>query len=208
MKIALASESPQRQKLFSYLNLPFVSLPAKIDETITGTTDPVLFSKKMAILKAETVARRKRDYSVIGADTVVAFDGKIVGKPKNLTEAFETLCLLNGKKHRIVTSIMVINHEKRHVTTGHKITEMEFKEVSNQQILDYIKSGEPMGKAGAYAIQGMGRFLVKKIKGCYNNVVGFPLCLMTELLQKTGIGTEFDWSHAVSRCCRTPFRTL
>lgn len=204
MKIILASESPQRQELFSRLGLPFFTMSPKIDEAISKATDAVRFAKKMALLKAGVVACKKKGHTVIGADTVVVVDGKIVGKPKSLWKAFDTLCLVNGKKHQVVTGIIVINREKCDVATGHKITEVEFNQVSTQEILAYIQNGEPLDKAGGYAIQGEGRFLVKSVNGCYSNVVGLPLCLMVELLRKTGVHERDDWSKITSRCCETP----
>ncbi len=207
-KIILASGSPRRVELLARLGLAFETLPAAVDETIDEKPESepkaVAFAGEMAFLKAEAIAFIKRNRTVIGADTVVEIDGKIMGKPESKSRAFEMICRLNGKTHNVITAIAVINNNKNVQETGYKVTNVEFRRVSEKSIREYIKTGEPLDKAGAYAIQGKGSFLVRSFKGCYNNVVGLPLCLLIDLLQKAGIAGKANWpeiNSISSNCC-------
>ncbi len=204
-KIILASGSPRRVELLARLGLVFETLPADIDETIDEQSKPVTFTRNMAFLKAEAITRIEKKYTVIGADTTVEIDGKVMGKPENKERAFEMLCRLNGKSHNVITAIAVINSEKSVQETGYKVTKVKFDKVSEKSILEYINTGEPFDKAGAYAIQGKGSFLIRSFNGCYNNVVGLPLCLLIDLFKKTGIEGKADWPEISSHCCKNKY---
>ena len=205
MKIILASQSPRRLELFSRLGLPFKQIPAEVDETVGGSPPPPeVFAEDIARSKAEAVARAWKDHTVVGADTVVVAGGRILGKPGNEERAREMLCLLNGKRHRVVTGIAVVQGGQGIAETGVKVTEVEFHQVSEKEIEAYIRCGEPLDKAGGYGIQDKGRFLVKSVRGCYSNVVGLPLCLLVELLRKAGVNQEPSWDEVAVRCCVFP----
>ncbi len=200
-KVILASESPRRLQLFAGLDLPFERRPANIDETIGAISDPIFFAQKMAALKAKAIERETKNHTIIGADTIVVSHGQILGKPESKDRAMEMLRLLNGKKHQVITAVAVISPNQNGPQAGHKTTEVEFHDVSEKQMEEYVKGGEPLDKAGAYAIQGEGRFLIKSVKGCFNNVVGLPLCLLIDLLNQAGFSKTRSWEDIASRCC-------
>lgn len=204
MKIILASGSPRRYELLSRLGLPFEGLPPEIEEDTGSTGDPLDFAARMALSKAEAMAPGNGDRVIVGADTIVVADGVILGKPGDEERALEMLRLLNGRRHQVITGIAAIHPEKGMVETGLKTTEVEFNKVTEERILEYVKSGDPLDKAGAYGIQGRGRFLVKSIEGCYHNVVGLPLCLLMELLGKIGLDGGTIWREIASNCCALP----
>jgi len=201
-KIILASGSPRRVELLTRLGIAFETIAADIDETIDEKSKPVFFTRKMAFLKAEAITYIKKNCTVIGADTTVEIDGKVMGKPENKERAFEMLCRLNGKSHNVITAIAVTNSDKSVPETGYKVTGVQFHKVSEKSILEYINTGESFDKAGAYAIQGKGSFLIRSFNGCYNNVVGLPLCLLIDLLKKAGIEGKADWPEISLRCCK------
>jgi septum formation protein len=204
MKIILASGSPRRYELFSSLGLPFERMQSDMEEDFGTPGDPRDFALKMAQAKAEALSSLRPDSVIIGADTIVVADGEILGKPGTEERALEMLGLLNGKRHRVITGITIIHSDKGVVETGAKITEVEFHRVEEKSIHEYVVSGEPLDKAGAYGIQGKGRFLIKSIEGCYHNVVGLPLCLLVELLRKTGLDGGPLWRKVASDCCYLP----
>jgi len=205
MKFILASQSPRRLELFSRLRLSFKQVPAEVDETVgDAPPPPEIFAENIARSKAEAVARLWKDHTVVGADTVVVAGGRILGKPGNEDRAWEMLSLLNGRRHRVVTGIAVVQGGHGITWTGVKVTEVEFHQVSEGDLRDYIRGGEPFDKAGGYGIQEKGRFLVKLVSGCYSNVVGLPLCLLVELLRKAGMDGS-SWDEAAVRCCVLPY---
>lgn len=181
--LILASNSPRRKELLAMLGYEFTVKPSDCDET-TNITDPYLLVKELAKRKAYAVKCESAD-TVIGSDTVVAINGKILGKPKNEDDAADMLRLLSGKTHTVYTGVSVLQG-------GTEITDtiscdVTFKEMTEKEISDYIKSGEPMDKAGAYGIQGKGSAFVERINGDYFAVVGFPCCYVNSVLNKLGI---------------------
>lgn len=201
-KIILASESPRRKELFRQLGLSFQCVPSGLEEDMSIAEDPAAFAENMAVLKARALAEKEGTAAIIGADTVVAIEKEILGKPETPDRAVDMLRLLNGKAHRVITGVAVINQAEGVIKTGSKITEVQFNHVSEKQILEYVKTGEPMDKAGAYAIQGEGRFLIQSIEGCFSNVVGLPLCLLMDFLREAGIREGNDWNTVAAQCCR------
>lgn len=186
MRYILASASPRRKELLAELIQDFEIIPSKADESVQGYTSPKNLVLYLASIKAEEVVKRSENAGkvVIGADTVVAFDGKVLGKPKDEEDAFRMLKMLSGKTHAVYTGVSFQVHKGRkyYAQTKAQKTLVYFNELSDEWIREYIASGSPMDKAGAYGIQDGG--LVKKIRGSYTNVVGFPLELVKKMLKK------------------------
>ncbi|WP_297066016.1 Maf-like protein [Thermococcus sp.] len=174
--LVLASSSPRRREILSRFISDFEVVPSNVDEVYSGK--PEECAVELARKKAREVHSRV-GRTVIGADTVVSVDGKILGKPKDEREAYEMLKLLSGKVHRVTTGYCIV-HGGREIT-GVVTTEVKFRELDDELIWAYIKTGEPMDKAGAYGIQGLGGLLVEWIKGDYYNVVGFPMEIIWKL---------------------------
>ena len=184
--LILASNSPRRKELLSMLGYEFVVKASDCDES-TDITEPAELVKELSLRKAKAVKVDAED-TVIGSDTVVAINGKILGKPLDEKDASDMLRVLSGKTHTVYTGVTVIQN-------GIEITdtiscEVTFKKITELEILNYIKTGEPMDKAGAYAVQGKGSAFVEKINGDYFAVVGFPCCYVNTVLNKLGIFPE------------------
>jgi septum formation protein len=182
--LILASESPRRKTLLNDLGLKLKIVPADIPEIPKPEEDPLLFSKRLAERKAEVVSTRFPGHWILGADTIVALEGILFGKPRHPREAAAFLRALSGKTHRVITSFCLRNSLKKASITRSISTQVTFKTLSPQEIAWYIKTGEPLDKAGAYAIQGKGAFCVKTIRGSYTNVVGLPVTEVLEVLVK------------------------
>ncbi len=181
--LILASNSPRRKELLDMLGYEFVVRASDCDET-TNITDPAEFVKELSKRKAKAIDFSEED-TVIGSDTVVAIDGKILGKPIDEDDATKMLRMLSGKTHTVYTGVTVLQN-------GTEITDaiacdVTFKEMTEMEILNYIKTKEPMDKAGAYAVQGKGSAFVEKLNGDYFAVVGFPCCYVNTVLNKLGI---------------------
>lgn len=187
MKIILASASPRRQQLLKLIGLDFEIMVSEVEEDNTKDMLPEELAIAQAIDKAVAVSKRvSAGAVVIGADTIVVVDGQVFGKPKDRMEAVQMLTVLAGREHTVISGVAVVQGKK--VVSGSSATTVTFRSLSQSQIERYVDTGEPMDKAGAYAIQGRGALLVESISGCYNNVVGLPLGRLAELLQQIGIG--------------------
>ena len=171
--IILASASPRRSELMTLAGFRFDVICADIDEIVPEKALPQEVVMSLALQKAQAVAKDHRKSAVVGSDTVVALDGKILGKPHSESEAAEMLRSLSGRIHKVFTGVAIVCGEK--VTSFFEETEVEFYPLTDQEILDYVATGEPMDKAGAYGIQGRGAVLVKRINGDYFNVMGLPI---------------------------------
>ena len=171
--IILASASPRRSELMTLAGFRFDVICADIDEIVPEKALPQEVVMSLALQKAQAVAKDHRKSAVVGSDTVVALDGKILGKPHSEKEAAEMLRSLSGRIHKVFTGVAIVCGEK--VTSFFEETEVEFYPLTDQEILDYVATGEPMDKAGAYGIQGRGAVLVKRINGDYFNVMGLPI---------------------------------
>ncbi|HLP00133.1 MAG TPA: Maf family protein [Fimbriimonas sp.] len=186
MRFVLASASPRRHELLKQVVPDFDIDPADIDEDAFTSADPVQTAETLALLKAKSVLVRHPDAVVIGSDTVVALpDGTQFTKPLDEQDAFEILSSLRGRSHWVITGVAVVSATNQLV--GYDRTEVLFNPVSDQELRDYIATGEPMDKAGAYGAQGMGSFLVQELRGNFDTVVGLPIeltrRLVTELTQ-------------------------
>lgn len=179
MNLVLASASPRRSELLSYLGLPFSIRVADIDEGLVSEESPDDYVKRLSFEKASKVFLG--DECVIGADTIVVSEGKILGKPQDAVHAEEMLRLLSGSWHEVLTGVSVVNRVKRE--TFSVKTKVLFDKIGDDEIVNYIATSEPMDKAGAYAIQGIGGKFIREIQGSYSNVVGLPLCEVSNVLK-------------------------
>ncbi len=186
MNFILASKSPRRKELLSLLDIDFKILSADIDETINPSLSVSDEVARLSYQKALAVTQLAPDDAVIiSADTVVELDGRVMGKPKSQDDAFYMLKSLSGKSHNVLTAVTVLKG-KKHLTKT-VTTSVTFRNVTDDEILSYIKTGEPMDKAGAYGIQGRASKFVKKIDGDYFNVVGLPVCELCTMLKQFDI---------------------
>lgn len=170
--IILASASPRRKELLSLICDSFKIIPANIEEKIDGNVDLYDIPEYLARKKAAAVYKLHPDDIVIGCDTGVFIDNQMIGKPKSEKAAIEILKLLSGRTHRVITGCAIYGKTKP--VSFSKVTEVEFYNLTDKEILEYVATGEPMDKAGAYGIQGKGGVLIKQIRGDYFNVVGLP----------------------------------
>lgn len=174
--LILASESPRRKRLLQSVGIEFRVEPSRIDESaiLAGTSSEV--AQKWASLKAASVSSFFPHFWILAADTIVVLDGKIFGKPSDRSEASEMLGRLSGRVHEVITGMSLVNAAADFRRTGSVTTRVRFKKLSHDEIEAYVRTAEPMDKAGGYGIQGIGAFLVESIEGSYTNVVGLPLC--------------------------------
>ncbi len=183
MRIILASASPRRRELIENLKIDFEVKTADCEEITVPGERPEDTVKRLSLTKARCVAELEGDDAVvIGADTVVAIDGKILGKPADENEAAEMLRLLSGRTHRVYTGLAVVGRGK--TVNEYVETEVKFYDLTDSQIKRYIATGEPMDKAGAYGIQKYGSLLVEEIRGDYFNVVGLPVGRLDRVLRE------------------------
>jgi septum formation protein len=187
--IILASASPRRQELLGLTGLSFEIVPSEMDEEgVTGA--PAEVARVLAERKAEEVAARYPEALVLGADTVVTLDGAILGKPKDAADAHRMLATLSGRTHQVITGIALRGPG---VSVSDAVsTDVTFRALSAAEIAAYVATGEPMDKAGAYALQGYAALFTPKIHGDYANVVGLPLCRLTALLRALGLSVLGD----------------
>ena len=184
-KLILASQSPRRAEILTSVGWPFEAIPADIDETRFESEDALSYVLRLAQTKAETVAARVASGLVLGADTVVVIEDEILGQPRDDDGARRMLSLLSGKWHEVVTGVALVRQaETSQRSVAHQTTRVRFAELTSEEIEWYVSTGEPKGKAGAYAIQGQGALFIQEIQGDYYNVVGLPVRLVYELIGK------------------------
>ena len=181
-KIILASQSPRRKQLLQMLNISFDVMPADIDEQINPNNDLVKEIEKLSYQKAYHVFKDNKDALVIGSDTIVKINNEVLGKPKDYYQAKEMLEKLSNETHEVVTGCTIIVDDK--IETFSSIAKVTFYQLSDQEIDDYIKTNEPMDKAGAYAIQGLGAKFVKSIEGDFYTIMGLPIAQLYQRLKK------------------------
>ncbi len=194
----LASASPRRNRFLQDLGLNFRVVPADLDEDsltapflvpnsqilLLDSQSPTLLVEKLAFAKAAQVAKKEPYLPVLGADTIVVLGQEILGKPCDAKEAENILQKLQGKKHCVYTGVALVENSPGNIKVAHEVTDVWMRSLSLSEIKRYIDTGEPFDKAGSYAIQGRGGFLIEKISGCYTNVVGLPLPLTLKLLRE------------------------
>ena len=184
MTLILASQSPRRRELLGLYHIPFTVRVADIDEAMDPAKSPAEEVARVSKLKALAVEREENDI-VIAADTIVVCAGQVLGKPRDEADARRMLRLLSGRDHQVMTGYTVLRGET--AVTHTEITDLHFRELTDAEIDGYIRSGEPMDKAGAYGIQGLGSLLVEKIHGDYFNVMGLPVLRLSRMLAEFGI---------------------
>ena len=188
--IVLASRSPRRHQLFEMLGISHVVDPVHIDERPVPGEAPEPFAQRLAREKALAGAERHPGTWVLGADTVVVLDEEILGKPASPVEAEEMLLRLAGRRHRVVSAIALSRGEDLH--EAHDVTSVWMRSMTREMAREYVATGEPMDKAGSYAVQGMGAILVDRIEGDYFGVMGLPVRLVVELMGLAGIPYNFS----------------
>ncbi len=185
IKIYLASKSPRRRKLLKQLGLNFKSFSVGLNEEILDGEHPVQTVKRLALHKSEAAAKKVKNGVIITADTIVVLGKDIIGKPKSEKDAFNILSKLSGKTHIVYTGFVLNNLSNSKKIVGYEKTDVTFRKLSSREIKDYIKTGSPMDKAGAYGIQDdFGAVFVEKVNGCYYNVVGLPLAKVYKSLME------------------------
>lgn len=187
MKIILASGSPRRRDLLRQLGLAFSIDPADVDERVLPEETPEGYAARVAQDKARVAAGRARAGIVIAADTIVALDRDILGKPADAREAERMLQRLSNTMHQVITGVAVMDALTGRTLSRTSVTRVWFRSLTTREIQSYVSTGEPLDKAGAYGIQERGALLVDRIDGCYFNVVGLPLAVLGEMLGSFGI---------------------
>ena len=181
MNLILGSQSPRRRELLGLLRRPFIVRVADIDETMDPQCSPAEEVARVSRLKAEAIAREPEDV-VIAADTIVVCDGQVLGKPRDEADAYRMLHLLSGRAHQVMTGLTVLRGDR--AVTCTEVTDIHFRPLSDREIYSYIRTKEPMDKAGAYGIQGGAALFAQRLEGDYFNVVGLPLCRLGEILRQ------------------------
>jgi septum formation protein len=184
-QIYLASKSPRRRKLLKQLGIKFKSFTANSVEDFLDGEHPVECVKRIALEKMEKAKQKVEDSIIITADTIVVLGRTVIGKPKSKKDAINILSLLSGRIHTVYTGFCVLNQKTKKLILDYEKTEVEFRHLKKDEIIDYVITGSPMDKAGAYGIQDdFGAVFVKRINGCYYNVVGLPLAKLYSALRK------------------------
>ena len=179
--LVLASGSPRRAEILRAVGWPFEASPADVDESREEGEEAVAYVRRLAREKAEAVARTRLFGLVLGADTVVVLDGEVLGKPRDDREARRMLRALGGRWHEVLTGVALVRAESGRCVVGHEQTRVRFGELSEGEIEEYVRTGEPADKAGAYAIQGRAALFIEGIEGDFWNVVGLPVRLVYRL---------------------------
>lgn len=179
--LVLASQSPRRSEILRQAGIPFLVQPASVDETQLAGEDPEAYVERLAEAKALAAPAGPEDL-VLGADTAVVIDGQTLGKPIDTADAVRMLQLLSGRWHQVITGICIKSPQG--LIRDRSVTGVWFAELLPEEIQEYVASGEPMDKAGAYAIQGLASKFVCRIDGCYWNVVGLPVVLVYQHLRR------------------------
>ncbi len=187
MRIVLASASPRRRKLLEKLGKPFDVQPSGTDESVKAEATPAQTIQQIALQKAKAVAAiDKSARLVIGADTAVIIGNRILGKPSGPEDAAAMLRKLRGRIHLVVTGLAIVENASGRTLVSRTTTAVTMRCYPDREISEYVSSGEPDDKAGAYAVQGAGGRLVESVRGCYFNVVGLPLCELSSMLSAVG----------------------
>ncbi len=186
-KIVLASSSPRRRELLALTGLSFTVDPSSYEEELVSAVKPRLLARRLSSEKAKAVAKKYRNALIIAADTFIAYRNHLMGKPHTENEAIRMLGILNGRPHSVITGFTIIDTFTAKKLSRSVETKVWFRKLTKKEIISYVKTGEPLDKAGAYAIQGLGSLIVEKIEGDYFNVIGLPLSALGETLKKFGV---------------------
>lgn len=184
-KIVLASNSPRRIAIFEMLNIPFIQVSPEVSEKKKDEASPEKTAIERALMKAKSVSDKFPENPIIGIDTIVIIDHKVLGKPEDEDDARRMLRMLSGRLHSVVSAIGLVNNGQ--YTTTYDKTFVRFRNISDEEIINYIKTGEPMDKAGAYAVQGKGAIFIEEIFGDFYNIMGIPITKLYSILIDIGI---------------------
>jgi septum formation protein len=196
-ELILASNSPRRRELLALMGIPFAVLVADIDETRQRDESPSALARRLSLGKAQTIAQARPEALVIAADTLVVLDGDILGKPADEADAIRMLSRLRGRRHLVYSGLTVLSLAEQWSHTELAVTPVEMRHYTDDEILRYVASGDPLDKAGAYAIQSAGFDPVAATQGCDANVMGLPMCHLYRVLRAHDILTPI---HPL-RCC-------
>lgn len=186
-KIILASTSPRRHGLAQQMGLDFEIVPSDYEEDMTMKLTPEKLAMTLAYGKAADVAKKRNDGIVLGIDTFISFKGEKLGKPHTKEKAFSLLKKFSGKKLQVYSGVALIDCKTKKEIKDYEVSEVYFRKITDDEIKKYIETGEPLDKAGAFAIQGLGSIFIKKVNGCYANIVGFPIANIYKNLTKLGV---------------------
>lgn len=190
--LILASSSPRRAELLKQIGLNYQIMVCDVDETLLPGMSPPELVEFLAERKATAVARNLHEGIVLGADTVVVWQGQVLGKPLNEEDAFSMLVKLQGSTHDVYTGVALIDVHSGKIMVGHEKTRVFFRNIEEDEIRRYVASGEPLDKAGAYGVQGLAAIYINKLEGCYTNVVGLPLARLSVMLKAIGYNVLND----------------
>ncbi len=187
--IILASQSPRRAELLRQVGIEFRSVPADVDERVLAGEGAADFVERTAITKAQAVHASYPDSPVLGADTAVVLDHRILGKPRDRADAIDMLLTLSGRTHEVLTGVAVVSDTTRYALN---VSRVSFREVSTAEAAAYWASGEPTDKAGGYAVQGLAAAFIERIEGSYSGIMGLPLFETVNLLKQAGVNIGID----------------
>jgi len=186
-KIILASTSPRRKGLLQQMGIDFEIIPSDYEEDMKMKLAPEKLAKVLAYGKAKNVADKIKQGIVIGVDTFLVYNGKKLGKPHTKENAYKMLKMFSGKTIKVYSGVALIDAKTKKEIQDYEVSKFTFKKLSDREIKNYIKTGEPLDKAGAIAIQGLGSIFIRKVKGCYANIVGFPIYNIAKNLEKMNV---------------------
>ncbi|HZJ18224.1 MAG TPA: Maf family protein [Patescibacteria group bacterium] len=192
-KIILASKSPRRKQLLESIKLKFEVVVSDFNESLIKEKDPRKLVEEISKQKAKTVAGKYKDAMIIAADTTVVLDKKIIGKPTSIDNAREILQKLSGRGHKVITGFTILDAKTKKSVTKSVASRVYFKKLTKKEIEAYIKTGEPMDKAGAYGVQDKAGAFIEKIEGDFFNVVGLPIFSVCKTLLEFGINITSHW---------------
>ena len=208
-ELVLASTSPRRRELLSYLDIDFRVVPPSTLEDMKPNETPKEMVERLALSKALSVARSLDGGLVVGADSIVVLDGRVLGKPVNRAQAREMLRSLRGREHQVMTGVALVDAADQHAQVTSKSSLVTMRDYSDDQMEAYVASGEPMDKAGAYAVQDRVFRPAKQLEGCYTNVMGLSLCSLVDMLQGAGLEVGPGRSTQVTQeCSQCPLKGI
>lgn len=204
-KIILASASPRRSEILAWAGVDFEVHPSELDESAAtacdaaATPDPALVCQSLALSKARAVAALRKEGLVLGADTLVVVDGLVLGKPRDAADARRMLGLLEGREHEVLTGVALVDAASGAAEVGFERTTVRFLPMTGSEIDWYVSTGEPMDKAGAYAIQGIGSRFVSGINGCFFNVMGLPVSRVLRMAARLSAEVRYRGGGSAGR---------
>ena len=186
-QIILASSSPRRESILRDIGIRFIKCPADIDESVLPGEKPDKYVRRMAEAKAKKIAKQEKHKPVLGADTIVLIDGRILGKPKNREQALRYITLLSNRTHSVLTSVALVRRDRCKSILAR--AEVTFRKISKREAILYWETGEPKDKAGGYGIQGVGGIFIDRIEGGHGTVIGLPVLETEKLLRLFNVET-------------------